>query len=479
MSERKKGTSIRPLARVLDRIDRPTWLIDAEGRLAYLSAACQTWLGVDPEDLLGCATTLSHDGDTPSPSTAEAGLSATQRSGLATQLAAPLGLLENGQAHCRVTPISNGQKRPAQDVLFIALDEHATQVLAIAGHPLPGSQQADQQLAIQLENELKSWRQKLPPFSQLPITLGTSPSAGRLQRQLLLASASFEHLLFVGPSGCGSESMVRAIRQHRLQKLGNHSKPDSDVQRRADLDSPLIVVDGGLMDAELLEATLAPMTDRLRESPSSVATVVLRDLEQMPLVAQSRFDQICDLFSERLFIAALSRKSFPQLQEENQLTPSLAAKLGVFQIEVESLADRAADLPLIATAILQRRRSQGEGRAERFNRQAMEAILIYPWPRNFQELEETVRHAIRNCQGPAILLEHLPLAIRSYRPPDPSNPQSRLLHLDESLQKMERQLILKAIDQADGNRAEAARNLGISRGRLLRRLQEFEEAPES
>ena len=100
-------------------------------------------------------------------------------------------------------------------------------------------------------------------------------------------------------------------------------------------------------------------------------------------------------------------------------------------------------------------------------------LVIYPWPRNYEELDEAIRHAARTATGQSIAVEHLPLAIRSYRPgQNPSLSKSPNVPLDQAVQRYELRLIHEAIEAAGGNRAEAARQLGISRARLLRKIDE-------
>ena len=70
-------------------------------------------------------------------------------------------------------------------------------------------------------------------------------------------------------------------------------------------------------------------------------------------------------------------------------------------------------------------------------------------------------------------MEHLPLAIRSYRSGDnPASQKLRRVSLDDAVARFEMRLIDEAIEATGGNRAEAARRLGISRARLLRKIDE-------
>ncbi|QEG39055.1 helix-turn-helix domain-containing protein [Roseimaritima ulvae] len=465
MPDRKRGTSIRPLARVLDASDRPAWMIDADGKLSYLSASCQGWLGVDIDSLLGRNTRRVPEPD-------------SDLDRLARSLAAPLGLAERGQVHHRVAPphlpdadgaTADAATSANADVLFLALDERGTEVLALAGHSPPPPTTAEQAVGMAIRKQLDRWQTQWPPLAQLPGTMGESAVAARLRRQLLLAGSAHEHLMLVGPVGSGRESAAHAIHRHRGDKS---SREPRSSRNPPSVQIPLVAVDGGLMDAELLDATLAPMVHRLGEVPASEATVLLRNLDQMPHDAQGRLQQTCERFESRLWLLAISTVDGESLRADGCLIDELADRLGVYSIRFTSLADRAVDIPVIATAILQRRRSQSSGQAERFSRQTLDVLVSYPWPQNLSELDAAIRHAVRTATGPAILPTDLPLAIRTYAAPDPGGGQGPNLNLDAALSKLERQLISRALDQAGGNRAEAARLLNISRGRLLRKLEE-------
>ncbi|MEM9645459.1 MAG: helix-turn-helix domain-containing protein [Planctomycetota bacterium] len=101
--------------------------------------------------------------------------------------------------------------------------------------------------------------------------------------------------------------------------------------------------------------------------------------------------------------------------------------------------------------------------------------MRYPWPHDVQELDESIRHAMRVCGDAVIAKKHLPIAIRSYRPDAITTDDGSVLDLDATLRGIEKKLIEQAVEAADGNRAEAARRLGISRARLIRRLDDHSE----
>jgi DNA-binding NtrC family response regulator len=212
-------------------------------------------------------------------------------------------------------------------------------------------------------------------------------------------------------------------------------------------------------------------------------------LDEMPFEAQQRLASLLDTFSGRLRLLAMCGSQLLELNaptddvvnetlsldEESArgLCPQLINVISSLTIVNRELAARVEDVPLMATAMLDARQAAGEGPAERISRAALDALVVYPWPRNHEELEDAIRHAIRTATGNIIAVDHLPLAIRSYQPGAPlQHAKHTKLSLDDALQRYELRLILETLEAAEGNRAEAARRLGISRARLIRRLDE-------
>jgi DNA-binding NtrC family response regulator len=130
----------------------------------------------------------------------------------------------------------------------------------------------------------------------------------------------------------------------------------------------------------------------------------------------------------------------------------------------------------------QSRKNRSKTEMPRLGRDAMDALTLYPWPNDLDELAEAMSSALGRVVGDRIGREHLPLVVRSYRvgpnvssekkpEAEQSDSHFRIHSLDEAVQKYERELIDRAMKAAEGNKAEAARRLGISRARLLRKLE--------
>lgn len=458
MAQRNRGTSVRPLTRVLEQARGPCWLIDSDGTLAYLSARCAPWLNCDLSQLLGCSTRSISAGDQ--------GSEAIGR--LARSLAAPDGLRDSSYLCRKVLPAVAGAA-PTQplDTLFIALDETAGSILALAAHRPAEPMTADQAGAAEIFAQLQRWWRQLPAWSQLPVCVGDSAEGSRLRRQLKIAAAVDEHLLLVGPAGCGSEAAARVLAARQS------SDPSAQVSKLAA--NQVVTIDGSLMDDDLLEVALDPAMQVLEESGRSRVSVILRDLDQTPLDVQQTLGIWCQRYAGRVRLLALSQSTMRELVSHEKVSILLQPMLNVLQIRFAGLAERVSDIAAIATAVLQQRRKYEPSLPERFSRTALDHMLVYPWPRNMAELEAAVRQAANACPAAAILPEHLPLAIRSFKPQDPTGLRWQGFDLDDALEQFERQWIRRALQQARGNRAEAARLLNISRARLLRRLDEADD----
>lgn len=455
------GTKIRPLTRLLDASDAPLWAIGPDGRLVYLSAGCGSWLGVDVEALVDRR------------SVAGAPVSDEPLDRLAASLSPPHGLSERGTASLRIQPPTVADHRPAPiEVRFVRIGEDdAALTVGIGGSFADRREDSELVDAVALRQRLDAWRRRHAALATIA-TAGVSVAARRLRRRLQVAAATRTDIGFFGPSGAGNESI--AVRIHEL------SAPRES----------LVTVDGPLMDAELLDATLMPLVNLLTESGEARATALVRGLDEMPAEAQYRLVTLLDTFSGRLRLLALCGPRpgvlAESLDEEQPrdglpidddaaraLCQQLIEIVSALTIDSTPLASRVEDIPLLATAILDARHAAGEGTAERFSRAALDSLVIYPWPKNFVELEQAIRHAMGRATGPAIGIEHLPLAIRSYRPGEtPTLAKKPAISLDDAVERYELRLIQEALEAAGGNRAEASRRLGISRARLLRKIDD-------
>ncbi len=462
------GTKIRTLSRLLDASSTPLWVIGPSGKLTYLSAGTAQWLGLNVDQLLDRR------------SIAGASISNDPLDFLAASLSPPPGFALRGTASLRVQPPPiDGRKIQPLDVRFIRVGAgDGSLTIAIGGDfadTLPATADASEiKQAVEMRQRLDAWRSRHASIATIA-TAGLSSSARRMRTRIALAASTRTDIAILGPRGCGAYSI--ATRVHQQSAPGE----------------PLVHVDGPLMDAELLDATLGTVIGQLSESQSAQATVLVSELDDTPIEAQHRLGELLTTFSSRLRLIGLCNQ-MPKLlreplreadenddevtlDEENSvgLHPKLIDVLSALSIEIEPLNRRVEDIPVLATASLDALLAAGEGQAERFGRAAIDALVVYPWPGNFDELQSAVRHAMKAAPHESIAVEHLPLAIRSYRPgAETSSTAERSVSLDDSVKRYEQKIVLEVLQASNNNRAEAARRLGISRARLLRKLDEFD-----
>ena len=458
------GTKIRTFSRLLDASCASVWVIGPDGRLNYLSGGCGRWLGFDVEALIDRRCVAG------SP------VSDDLADRIAAALSPPSEIRQRGTASMRIHPPAVGDHRPeVREARFVRAGEgEQVMTIGVAGRFEDRESDVDLHEAVAMRQRLDAWRRRHAGLAAIA-SAGVTPSARRTRRRIEVASALRTDVGFFGPQGCGGESIARRVH--------DRSAPGET----------LVVIDGPLMDPELLDATMAPLVHLLSDSSESLGSALIRGLDEMPLDAQQRLVQLAGPYDGRLRLIGLCGSRPPALDEgvDSAVQPNpgdvlpepmvglcsdLIERLSALTVQCIPLAARVEDVPLIATALLDDRLARGETAAERFSRSALDALSVYPWPGDFEELTHCVRHASQSTTAATIAVEHLPLAIRSYRCGQTAGPASpSTISLDDALQRLELKLIREALDAAGGNRAEAARRLEISRARLLRRLDDTKE----
>jgi DNA-binding NtrC family response regulator len=152
-------------------------------------------------------------------------------------------------------------------------------------------------------------------------------------------------------------------------------------------------------------------------------------------------------------------------------------RLSVFEIALPPLRERREDILPLAAAFLEDIGPSVGRPAAGISREARDALLAYPWSGNVRELRNALERASILCDGGLITVEHLPIAVRR---PDSANepslgPASATVGTwpadGVKLERVERDLIAKALMEARNNRSRAARLLGITRSQLYYRMQ--------
>tara|TARA_B100001540_G_scaffold311553_1_gene331171 strand:+ start:1553 stop:2323 length:771 start_codon:yes stop_codon:yes gene_type:complete len=199
-------------------------------------------------------------------------------------------------------------------------------------------------------------------------------------------------------------------------------------------------------------------------------------------------------------VIAATNEDLRTAVDKGAFREDLYFRLNVFPTHIPPLRERSADIPLLMNHFLNKFRSRYEKDITGFTSRAIDGFIQYHWPGNIRELENLVeRGVILAPDGGAIDLSHLFTFGETVQSPilgigkdgmlDTSTSTSddrhhhsadsaenmidRLLHDNISLEKLEHDLLTKAVEKADGNLSAAARHLGITRPQLAYRLKKI------
>jgi DNA-binding NtrC family response regulator len=298
------------------------------------------------------------------------------------------------------------------------------------------------------------------------------------------AASSDAPVLITGETGTGKELVARAIHQHSAR-----------AQR------PFVAVNLAALAPTLLEAELfghekgaftgASARKAGRLELAGAGTLLLDEIGDLDVSLQTRLLRVLNdrrfervgggaepLAFEARVIAATHKPVRPG-EPGATLREDLYYRLAVIEIALPPLRARRSDVPLLVADALRRTSARA------VSEEAMAALLSYDWPGNVRELGHVIERAAAMCGGDVIDLPDLPPSVRA--PRADASGLARVeaaatgardetpydaMPLREALAALERRLIERALDRARGNRAEAARILGIARPQLYAKMEE-------
>jgi sigma-54 dependent transcriptional regulator, acetoin dehydrogenase operon transcriptional activator AcoR len=307
--------------------------------------------------------------------------------------------------------------------------------------------------------------------------LGESPAMRVLFKQIQDVSASDATILIEGETGSGKELVARAIHGASARRQRPFVAVNCAGLTESLLASQLFghrkgAFTGAVADqVGLVEAAHGGtlFLDEVGDIPLAMQTTLLRALQEREIVrvgesAPRRVD---------IRIVAATHRNLDVEVAAGRLRQDLLYRIRVVRVRVPALRERAEDIPLLVGRFLtELRRSAGEGATTAVSREAMAALMAYAWPGNVRELRSAIESAALAGRSSIIQRDDLPLEVRSGRvvvDPHPSH-QDGAVGADA---------IREALRRTRGNRAAAARALGIGRTTLYRRLKELglDDAP--
>lgn len=315
--------------------------------------------------------------------------------------------------------------------------------------------------AIDVRAVLASSRNEFHSRFSIESLVGDSPFARRMRQQVKIAAQAQTSVLIAGPEGSGKEHLARTLFEACYD------------------DGPMLTpIHCSIAGPQLIQQAVTDAKEFDHRHRDREIVLLLLDVDQLSTSSQVELDGFLSLpnFPVRTFATASS--SLLDRASAGKYLRDLAFRLSPFVIQTLPLCDRREDILVLAQAFLDRhndRSSRLPGKRSRFSDKANECLAEFDWPGNLIQLREVVEQAAENCAGAMITENDLP---DSFQHAMAAMRIGRLdtvfIDLDSYLASIEKELLVRAIRQAKGNKTQAAKQLNVSRPKLLRRLQFFE-----
>jgi PAS domain S-box-containing protein len=317
--------------------------------------------------------------------------------------------------------------------------------------------------------EVHDLRRLLDERARFHDLMGKSETMQRVYRQIRDVARVDSTVLIEGETGTGKELVARAIHFSSRRK----EKPFIAVNCAGLTDSLLTsqlfghrrgAFTGAIEDHQgLFEAanTGTLFLDEIGDIPLSLQTQLLRVLQEREIV---RVGETRPRKIDVRVLAATHRNLSDEIAK-GQFRSDLLYRIRVARISLPPLRERREDISLLTASFLAQS-SAASGKVVRgVSIEASRLLSEYRWPGNVRELKSAIEFAVIQCQGPVVKVEDLPPEVRSVHEREPMTPGDPATD--------EKATFLAALARARGNRALAARLLGVSRATLYRRLADL------
>jgi len=321
----------------------------------------------------------------------------------------------------------------------------------------------------QLKQDVEFFAQELGDRNYL--VAGTSPAMHGIIDEAKKAAASKSTVLLLGESGTGKELFARSIHDWSERRL-----------------KPFVAINCAGLAKELLESDLFGHekgaftgAHQLKKGKLEFAhggTVFLDEIGDLALDLQTKLLRV---LQEREFervggttkiaadlrIIAATNRDLEAAVYAGAFRADLFHRLNVIALTLPPLRARKEDVPALANHFLQRCAAETKKKFTTIDDDALDKILAYSWPGNVRELANVIERAVVLGDGPRLTLHHLPARVIGAQPPSGSEEKS----FHDAINSYRRELIVRALATSQGNRANAAKALGMHRTHFMKLLK--------
>jgi len=345
---------------------------------------------------------------------------------------------------------------------------------------------------VQAASKLAEEKNSDAPKTDASRLLGDSQVITQLRTTIGKLARSQAPVYISGESGVGKELVARLIHEQGPRSA-----------------APFVPVNCGAIPAELMESEFfghmkgsftGAQADKIGLFQAAAGgTLFLDEVADLPVHMQVKLLRVIQEKAVRpiggraelpvdVRILCATHKNLASLVEAGQFRQDLYYRINVIELRVPALRERREDIPKLAARILERLAKNGDGTLARPSAEALDALLKYGFPGNVRELENVLERAVALCENHLISIEDLQLQARSSVPTsaraaathvatattnDSDDDDATEVGLDNYISNIERETIMKSLEETRWNKTAAAKKLGITFRALRYKLKKL------
>jgi DNA-binding NtrC family response regulator len=298
------------------------------------------------------------------------------------------------------------------------------------------------------------------------LLLGSSKVMESLRALLRKVGPSDATVLVLGDNGTGKELVARTLHYASPRR----DKPFVDINCAALTET---LLESELFGHEAGSFTGATGRRRGKFEQAHGGTLFLDEIGDMPLPTQAK---MLRALQERSFqrvggdgkvnvdvrVVCATNQNLEERVAKGTFRKDLFYRVNTIVVEVPPLKARGGDVAELAQHFLDRAAKREKRSIQRIGAGALDLLARHPWPGNVRELQHAVERAVLVCEGDEILAEHLPPALTRGSGAAPAPEPGATGGLVEEVERLERRMILDALDKNGWIKARAGRALGIT-----------------
>jgi len=312
--------------------------------------------------------------------------------------------------------------------------------------------------------------------------VGKSHPMQQVYERISLAAQSEATILILGETGTGKELVAEAIHTQSHRHVGPLVKVNCSA------------LSEGLLESELFGHVKGAFTGAVQDKTGRFqaahgGTLVLDEigdispliqLKLLRVLQEHTFEPVGSSETRQVDVRviAATHRDLKTLVRQGEFREDLYYRLRVFQIDVPPLRHRKEDIPLLVANFIQRFNRETGKSIQGLTDEAAYCLMDYCWPGNVRELENAIEHAYVTCRETHVGLFDLPVELRQTELRQAEcdrrfNSQPRPTRQSAPTIPMTRDILLTTLQQCQWNKAETARQLGVNRATVWRKMKQW------